>query len=792
MTYDRPITISTAGSRHAESWPASELLISELYERLRQPVRGAETMTEYLRLKKQQQDNLKDVGGFVAGKLKGGRRKSDAVESREVLTLDLDNVLPGGTDDVLRRVDGLTCGYCVYSTRKHRPDAPRLRVLLPLDRPVTADEYEPIARKAAELIDPDMRLFDPTTFQAVRLMYYPSCCKDSDYIFVSDDRPMLSADGMLAVFPDWQDIASWPQVPGQDVHKKLAAKQGDPWEKRGALGAFCRVYSIYDALEKFLPGVYTPTDMDDRYSFAGGSTTGGAIIYEDGKFLFSHHATDPAGSRLCNAFDLVRLHLFADQDDTAKQDTPVNKLPSYSAMTKLAVGDTLVIAELDKEREKALQDEFGSAGDDTAWKQKLERNGQGQCEKTINNILLILQNDTNVKGKIKTDIFASRGMAYGPFPWDDTPGGRIWTDNDDAGIRWYLERAYGITGKEKVMDGLSIYGSQNAFDPVKDYLAALQWDGTPRLDTLFVDYLGARDDAYVRAVTRKAFAAAVARTFEPGTKYDCMTILTGAQGIGKSTLLNMMAKSWFSDSLKTFEGKEACELIQGVWIVEIGELEAMNKSELGRVKQFLSQREDIFRQAYGRRTNAYPRRCVFFGTSNNDEYLRDHTGGRRFWPVDVGVQDSSKNIFTDLKTEVDQIWAEAVIRWRLGEELYLTGAVADIAKKEQEEHRERSPREGEIMEFVNRSIPEDWYKWDIQRRRMYWGGGEQQEIAKAPREQICAQEVWVEALGGDTKQMRYSDTVEINAAISRIPGWEKQKRVMRFGPYGAQRGFIKV
>ena len=148
MQYDRKVIISAAGSRTAEIWPAQGLLISELWERLRTPTRGTETMEAYLRMKKGQQDALKDVGGYVAGRLRNNRRRAGSVESRDLLTLDLDNIPAGGTEDILRRVGSLGCGYCVYSTRKHRPDAPRLRVLIPLDRPVTADEYEPIARLA--------------------------------------------------------------------------------------------------------------------------------------------------------------------------------------------------------------------------------------------------------------------------------------------------------------------------------------------------------------------------------------------------------------------------------------------------------------------------------------------------------------------------------------------------------------------------------------------------------------------------------------------------------------------
>ena len=227
---------------------------------------------------------------------------------------------------MVRRVEALGCSYCIYSTRKHRPDAPRLRVLLPLDRTCTADEYEPCARRMADMIG--MELADPSTFEASRLMYWPSVCADGQYVYYPADKPMLSVDGLLATYVDWRDVASWPACPGAAAPARLAAKQGDPETKHGVVGAFCRVYDVPAAMDKFLPGVYEETDTPGRYTFTGGSTTGGAVLYDGGKFLYSHHATDPCGGKLVNAFDLVRLHRFEGLDDEAKPGTLPHQLPS--------------------------------------------------------------------------------------------------------------------------------------------------------------------------------------------------------------------------------------------------------------------------------------------------------------------------------------------------------------------------------------------------------------------------------------------------------------------------------
>lgn len=797
LNHDRRITISAAGSRWAKSWPVQAIYWSELVEKLKVPVRGTETLAEYLKLPKAQQDDLKDVGGFVGGTLTGGRRKASTVATRDIITLDLDNIPAGGTADVLRRLDGLGCAYVVYSTRKHEEARPRLRVLIPTDKPVSADEYEPIARKLAEIIGID--LADQTTFEAHRLMYWPSCCSDSQYVYQYGDKPFVSADGILAVYQDWRNVAEWPQVPGEEKKtNRLATRQGDPLGKSGVVGAFCKVYDIYRAMETFLPGVYEPVaGSSDRFTYTKGSTVGGTVIYDNGKFLYSHHATDPCSGRLVNSFDLVRLHKFGDRDDEAKPGTPTNRLPSYTAMCELAVADPPVATLLNQERyEKATQEFATGLDEDANWMAKLAVSATtGLPAKTTDNALIILENDPLLKGKIAFDEFANRGLVLGDLPWDPRTERRQWTDIDDAGLRHYIERVYGITGKERIFDALALCAHKHVMNDVKDYLVSLQWDGVKRLDTLLIDYLGAEDNVYTRAVIRKSLAAAVARVMTPGCKYDYVPILVGPQGIGKSTFLRLLGKDWYSDSLQTFEGKEASEMIQGVWINELGELSGLSRTETNAVKQFLSRTEDIFREAYGRRTNRYPRRCVFFGTTNDSEFLRDRTGNRRFWPVVVGVQEPKKNVFQELPDEVDQIWAEAFLTWQLGEPLYLTGEAEQLALQAQEEHRESNAKEGIIEEFVNRPVPANWAGRGLAERRMYWSGEFGKILANetAPRDRICAAEIWCECFGKDISMMRRADVVEINSILDRLPGWKKDRNGRQYGkPYGLQRGYSRT
>lgn len=798
MNNDKQIIISSAGSRKSTHWPAQTLMWSELVNKLATPVRGTESLAEYLRLPKAQQDELKDVGGFVGGTLKNNRRKTANVIGRDLVTLDLDNTPPGETDSTLRRIHSLNCAYVVYSTRKHEPSRPRLRVIFPLDRTVTADEYEPIARKMAEIIG--MHLVDPTTFETGRLMYWPSCCADSQYVFTYGDFPFASADGLLSMYQDWRDVTQWPKVTGEQQAQKAAKKQEDPVNKFGIVGAFCRTYDIYKAIDVFLPGVYIPVEnSDDRLTFAGGSTTGGAVIYENGTFLFSHHATDPASGKLCNAFDLVRLHKFGQLDDEAKPDTPAHRLPSYKAMCELAVADPQVAALLTQERYEKAASEFIAEPaiiESSNWTEKLKLSSTtGMPVRSIANIEIILKNDPVLKNKIAYDKFLERPVCGNDLPWTAnqylTDYWRTWEEADTAGLVRYLQEAYGLPKCSDLELALELVWRENMFFELRDYLTSLVWDGVPRLDTIFIDYFDAEDTHYTRAITRKTLVAAVARVMEPGCKFDYMLILEGPQGIGKSSFLARLATNpkYYLDELRTFEGKEASELIQGKWIVEVAELSAFNKTETNIIKGFITRQTDTYRAAYGKGTKDYPRKCIFIGTTNSEEYLKDATGERRYWPLRL-----NSKIKTHLsEIPVEQIWAEAYARWQFGEDLYLPPDLEEEAKRQQEMRQESNVKEGIILEFLEKPVPLDWNKRSLPERRIYWssefGNG---TVETVERDRVCALEIWCECLGGDIKNIKKSDAIEINNILTKIPGWVKSKSVLKFGCYGDQRGFVRA
>ncbi|WP_320949441.1 virulence-associated E family protein [Fusobacterium sp.] len=811
MENSRKLIISEANNRLSKQWVTTEITWSEFVDRLGKPKVTAETLDEFLSYSKSKQDDIKDVGGFVGGKLKGNLRRSEAVESRSLITLDLDNLAYKDDTKIIKTLNSLGCAYVVYSTRKHQTTKPRIRVIFPLAEDVTAEEYEPIARKVAEFIG--LRYCDPTTFQAVRLMYWPSHSIDSDYVFTYADKPMLDGTAILNMYVDWKDVTSWPEVPdAQKLHQNMLKKQENPLEKEGMVGAFCRRFNIYQAIDEFLPGVYEPCDVADRLTFIGGSTTAGAIVYQDGLFLYSHHATDPCSQKLVNAFDLVRLHKFGHLDIQAEVNTPVAKLPSWLAMKEWVMAKTDVRKDLLKERQQKAIAEFSIINDentevlegeivedDDNWKDNIQYSTDGmKALSTLANIILILRNDKELKFKIFKDIFSSRILVRDGVPWDkkfETPD-RIWNDTDDAGLRWYLESFYGITSTNKIMDGVSLIAEENAENKVATRLQSTQWDGEKRIETLFIDYLGCEDNIYTREISEKSLVAAVRRAIYGGIKWDNMPILIGPQGVGKSTFLKILGMDWYNDSLVNVEGKDACELIQGSWILEMGELSSLRKSELNLVKNFLSRTDDIFRASYGRRAQKYPRRCAFFGTANDTNFLRDETGNRRFWPIDCFIYKPKKSIFNDLKDELEQIWAEACeLAKNEFYSLVLSKEAEKIAKEEQDSHSEDNVYKGIILDYLDKKIPKDaWDSMDLFGRRAYLNDYENMkkqydESDLILRDKICVAEIWEEALKMDIRYLKKSDSIEINKILSSLYKWEKIKQSSRFGKYGVQKGF---
>jgi putative DNA primase/helicase len=796
LNYDGPIEIATGRSRKELNWKNKEMQYSELVKKLSVTHRTAETFAEYLSSKKPRQDEIKDIGGFVGGYLTKGRRKVGSVIHRQLITLDADFGHTTLWEDFLLCYGNAAV---LYSTHKHSTDHPRYRIIIPLDRPVQADEYVAISRRVAGVISIDA--FDQTTFQPERLMYWPSTSKDGVYEFQYQDGPWMSADEILGSYRDWRDSSEWP-VSDRDhnIIQRSIKKQGDPLEKSGIVGAFCRTYSISEVLENFLADEYEACDVENRYTYKEGSTAAGLVVYDD-KYAYSHHGTDPVSGKLCNAFDLVRLHKYGLKDEDIAEDTPINKKPSYIAMEAFSTQDVKVRKNLALEKFNAAQIDFAEITQeenyDDSWLAEMDIDRKSNYLSTRKNFQLVLSNDPKLRNCFAYDLFSKRKIVCRDLPWrkitDDT---RLLNDEDECDLRIYLaDKPYEISHNSNLKDVLDSIVVKQSVHPVLEYLQDLRWDGEGRLDTLFVDYMGANDSDYTRAVTRKSFVAAVGRIFEPGIKFDHILTLVGEEGKQKSSIFRKLGKKWFSDtfSFKMLErGKEAFEQLQGYWIIEIGELSGIKKADVESIKQFISKCEDVYRMSYQRYTSQFKRQCVFFGTTNKWDFLQGADGNRRFWPVPILVQPALKNLSKDLTDyEIDQVWAEAIMYFRKGETLYLPAKIEMEAKEMQRSHTEKDDRIGAVERFLDTLVPEDWHDRNIWKRRDFIAGNDLDAVGTHRRDVVCVAEIWCELIGGNFKDMNRANTKGLHEIMQHLPGWQRSNQ-KRFSLYGRQVTYVRV
>lgn len=766
--------IAYGNSRMEKRWKNNEISWDDFCRRVSTTQTTTETVEEYRKMTKPQQDAVKDVGGFVGGHLRGGRRKTGTVLCRSMLTLDMDH----GTQDILDELSLLNSHeLCVYSTHKHTPEAPRLRLIFPLKRDVSEEEYPALARKVAQEIGMD--LFDDTTYQPHRLMYWPSTSRNGEYVYQVMDGDILDPDAYLGMYDDWRDVSTWPVSSREsEAVKKAAKQQADPLTKTGAVGAFCRTYPIREAIEKFLPDVYAPSAMEGRYDYIPADSSAGVIIIDE-KFAYSFHATDPACGQLLNAFDAVRVHKFPD-DDPKK---------SYNAMAEFAAADERVKLRIFEEKRQAAAEDFDEADPD-AWKKQLQYEKKSmELKNNLHNLMLILENDENLKGIVFNQL--ADGMEIrGNVPWPHPA--KFWRDADDAQLICYVDAAYGTFSARNYDIAVTKAVDDRSYHPIREFFETLPaWDGVERADTLLIDYLGAEDTPYVRAVTRKELCAAYCRVYHPGIKFDSMIVLNGDQGIGKSTLIAKLGGEWYSDSLNLSDmnDKTAAEKLQGYWIMEIGELAGMRKADLDKVKAFISRQDDKYRASFGRRVTPHPRQCVFFGTTNSQNgYLRDITGNRRYWNVKVPGNGRYKPWDMDADT-VKQVWAEVMVYAKAGEKLYLPPELEAYAKEEQRAAMERDDREGLVQEYLDMLLPDTWNSMDVYKRRDYVRDADDpmRPGGSVRRMEVSNMEIWCECFGKAKEDMKPSDSYAISAIMERMDGWSRTGKARVLPIYGKQR-----
>ncbi len=824
VTPDSTYTIAVGRSRRDTEWHNITVTWGKLKELL-QHRRTACTLREYQQLSKEEQGRIKDVGGFVGGELKAdGRRTADNIKCRTLLTIDVDHATKLPTKIAPRYA------LIVYSTHSHTPEAPRYRVVAPLSRPCDDIEYQAVAHYMAAGLGVD--IVDMTSCEPSRLMYWAAAPKDADVFYYQQDGEPVDVDAVLATYKDYTNAAEWAGSPQggsprvgrpRTTPRDTSARMEDPRTKDNIVGSWCRTYDCIDVLEQMIPNLYKPAGFN-RYTHIGSSSWGGLRVYDNGTFCYSYHESDPIGGQLLNAWDLYRLTHYAHLDAQAAATTRADRLPSYTAMAEYA----LTIPEVKRDylahakaRNTADLSEGGfsfaeintpedNEDDPDSWLSELATDAKGNIANTLTNYALILKHDPNaIKGRVVYDEFRGEKRVVGDLPWERTDGSS-WTDADTACLALYIDRTYKLRSKDFLTMMLDAVTQGNDFrrNVVQEFIERAQWDGTPRVDNLFIKYLGAEDSDYSRMITRKSLVACVARAYKPGVKYDQITVLVGSQGIGKSSILRKLAGGGdlFMDSF-TMDARsnKMQEGVRGAWIIEIPELEGFYKQDMNVIKSFVSKQSDTYRPAYGREQIKVPRTCVFFATTNDGDFLRDSSGNRRFWILQCGEPQAPLSELTP--GEVAQVWAEAKIIYDSGkEQLYLSKEESEELAKRQREYDMDNDLLGELQAFLEIRLPVDWENFQKMERREYFNAvragnpyyrrteyGDVQRIeGVVQRTEVSAVEVLNEFFGENNGRVNLQ-TRKANSLLRKLDGWEEsRKRVSLTGGYGRQVVFRRI
>lgn len=423
------------------------------------------------------------------------------------------------------------------------------------------------------------------------------------------------------------------------------------------------------------------------------------------------------------------------------------------------------------------------------WYNLLRISQKGNIISSLHNIKIILQNDSTYKGKIE----------YNELTNMRTFNRADWEDVHESMIKLYLEEQYNLcVSIENINHVCNIIEYNNRYHPIREHLNRLKWDSIPRVNTVFSDFLGAKNNIYTQKVASITFIGAVARIFQPGIKYDTCTVFVGRQGLGKSKFISKLAinQDWFTDGVTTFDGKEFYESIQGKWLIELGEGTAFQKSIKERSKQAIASQQDSYRKPYARNPITLKRQCIFLGTTNNYDFLKDETGDRRYYPIDVDRRNATKNIDTELTPEyVNQLWAEALERYKQGEEIYITdGNILAIAEQEQRNHFDESPLQSDIYNFLDILLPppQEWYSMTLDQRKRYIQAVQSGEDTSKSlgrtgvyrRDRVSVKEIMCELYGYELNQpIERKISLDISRSLTALK-WHKTGKTEWIKPYG--------
>jgi len=819
----------------------------ELVKKLSRSYEDPMTLAQFKEKPKDWQNTRKQRNGyFIGGQMKGHARAQATMRERQILTFDIDQ----GNTELLRDLrEGKTglgpCEYLVHSTRTHGDGAVKLRLIVPLAKLLPKEDFQAVARVAAWNLDCNMVVVDPVSFVPAQIMYWPAHCSGVKPILIRHRGPLLDVYAMLEDWgggPDvWRDIGMLPVSARDDarLHMRSGKMHQNPLDKRGPVGAFCRTWSVHEAIDEFLSDVYEPSEYSasgepSRYSYTQGTSANGLVVFDSGH-VESYHGSDPLSQMNVNAFDMVRIHKFGHLDGVRDEDEKdPRQLRSFKAMETMLleypdyvqelrdgyyglspdeIDDSFEAGDTDAAKTEVTSAiETPKVVDDPEWEAKLDINEKGTVKNTLTNLILILRNGRLLKGRFgynehrHVDCLVKRFRSIALRFDHKIPAGETFTTIDDAhiaSIRSLLEAprgknntGWGLRVSERdLKDALTVVCREASFHPVRDYLDTLVWDGKSRIEHLWTRACHTPDTPYYRMTSHHFLVAAVARVYEPGTKFDFMPVLIGPQGIRKSTLVMTIGSSaWTTESEGHFDDKKKfVEASLGFWFIEHGEMTHFRRaSDEEGIKAMLSGTADTVRLSYRRNPETIRRDFVIVGTTNDWAFLR--TTHRRIWPIPcegrIDLEWAAANR--------DQLFAEAVQEYRRMRResnsgflpLYLTGEADDEHQRRQAEHLlpdDSAAKAGIVADYLDALVP-------FSQSKPGWSGEDATDAAITDEDTVrrtytCAVDIFVRALGGDFSKYDRRAAQNVGEIMRNLePEWRAGVKA-RCGRWGIQRTY---
>lgn len=752
-----------------------DLTWEEIARRCTVPTRRDHTMAQYRSMDNATRRKVKEAPAFLGARSTDGRRRKDSIEAYTLICLDMDSCPVNAPADLCGELTAMGVQAVLYSTHSSTPFSPRLRLIINPSRELTAREYPKVCRAIADRLThacgadrQQEAMFDPSAWAGAHIFFWPTCPSDAVFVGERVDGEPLDVDALLG---QEQPAGSRPR-PAEDSRsgriRTCRERQGTSPQE-----VFDRVFTVTEAIDRFLPDIYRFNGAANRYDYLPGEGVAGLVILDE-RTAFSHHGSDPAAGHPLSPYMIVGIHRHG-------MGFGRGKARQRAAMDRW-------VMTLPEVRQAMLHARGMRPGEE--WLLDMETDTRDRYLSTRSNVRLILGGDPAVAGAFYLDTFAHRLMyrpdrLFGGEKRGDNGAGagsdrpRPWGDAEDARLRCWLEKEYGITGRDLIADAMVVAAGNVPVHPVREYLDSLHWDGTPRLDRVLVDILGAADNELNRYMTRMFFVAAVARVMEPGCKFDYCPVLRGRQGIGKSMVLSIMGGEWFTDALIDLRDKDGLMVLQGRWIVEMGELKALKKAEDYDAKAFLTVLEDRFRPPYGRNMVDYPRQCVFAATTNEEFFLKSSEGNRRFVPIEchgTTAYSSVPEALEALRGMRDQLWAEAVAVWRDGMELWLPDYLETQARERQTQVNEDrdDPLRDAIDQFISTPQPADWYKYSVASRMSWYRHPHDDRSLAGCRlpKRVSVHEVLQEVLGArPSDRDYYLKARKLGKYLNELPGW---------------------